>query len=177
MFKRFIPDAYAKSIFNVDVNFYIKHHFKTILVDLDNTLDSYKSSSPSTRVIMLKEELASHNIEMIIISNNKEKRVNPYASKLGVRYLFSTRKPFTKRLLNFMNENNISKENTIIIGDQLVTDVRMAKKAGVFCLLCDPIVKEDQWTTHFNRLIDRPIRHYLKKHKLLKCWEVISNEN
>ena len=122
---------------------------------------------------MLKEALAIHNIEMIIISNNKERRVNPYASKLGVRYLFSTRKPFTKRLLKFMNENNISKNETIVVGDQLVTDIRMAKKAKIFCLLCDPIVKEDQWTTHFNRLIDRPIRRHLKKHKLLKSWEVI----
>lgn len=173
MFEKYIPDAYAKSIFDVDINFFIKHNFKTILVDLDNTLDSYKASSPSTRVIMLKEALALHNIEMIIISNNKERRVNPYASKLGVRYLFSTRKPFTKRLLKFMDENNISKNDTIVIGDQLVTDVIMAKKAKIFCLLCDPIVKEDQWTTHFNRLIDRPIRRHLKKHKLLKSWEVI----
>ena len=173
MFEKYIPDAYAKSIFDVDINFFIKHNFKTILVDLDNTLDSYKANSPSTRVIMLKEALATHNIEMIIISNNKERRVNPYASKLGVRYLFSTRKPFTKRLLKFMNENNISKNETIVVGDQLVTDIRMAKKAKIFCLLCDPIVKEDQWTTHFNRLIDRPIRRHLKKHKLLKSWEVI----
>ncbi len=171
MFKRFIPFAYGKNIFEVDVKFFKRHNITTLLVDLDNTLDSYKAHSPSSRVLALKDKLDLAKIELIIISNNKEKRVKPYADALGVKYLSSAHKPFKKRVLNYLMSQKIDKENVILVGDQLLTDVSLARNAGLRCLLVDPIVKEDQWTTHFNRLLDRPIRAYLKKAKLLKSWE------
>ena len=38
------------------------------------------------------------------------------------------------------------------------------------CILTDKIVKEDQPTTHFNRLFDRPIRRHLKRKGKLIDW-------
>ena len=58
----------------------------------------------------------------------------------------------------------------MFVGDQLVTDVLAAKGAGLRIILTEKIVKEDQFTTHFNRLIDRPIRSYLRKKGKLPDW-------
>lgn len=169
---KFVPYCHANSIFDVDVTFFKRQNIKTILADLDNTLDSYKALEPSKRVIELKKTLEEQGIELIIISNNKERRVKPYASKVGVKYLYSTRKPFTKKLLNFLNTNKIDKNFVLLVGDQLITDVVMANNAHLKVMLTEKIVKEDQWTTHFNRLLDRPIRRHLrKKHKLIEWKE------
>ena len=63
------------------------------------------------------------------------------------------------------------KQEWALIGDQLITDVSCGKKSGILTILTEPIVKEDQWTTRFNRLIDRPMRKRLKKQGKLKRWE------
>ena len=168
---KFVPYCHATSIFDVDIAFFQKENIKTILADLDNTLDSYKAMVPSSRVFELKKKLEEVGIELIVISNNKEKRVKPYANALSVRYLYSTHKPFSKRLIKFLDSNKIDKNFVLFVGDQLLTDVVMANKAHIKIMLTEKIVKEDQWTTHFNRLIDRPIRHHLVKKNKLVDWK------
>ena len=85
MLTRYIPDFYAQNIFDVPVSFFKEHNIKIILSDLDNTLDSYKILIPSSRVVELKNKLNENNIELVLISNNKEKRIKPYATRLGVK--------------------------------------------------------------------------------------------
>ena len=53
----------------------LPYNIKIILSDLDNTLDSYKILIPSSRVVELKNKLNENNIELVLISNNKEKRI------------------------------------------------------------------------------------------------------
>ena len=75
MLKRFIPFAHAQSIFEIDLSFYQKLGIKYVFVDLDNTLDSYKQATPLEPAKKLKEDLENAGIELIIVSNNRGKRV------------------------------------------------------------------------------------------------------
>jgi len=170
MFKRFIPDYHAPSVYDVKVELYHSIGVKNVLIDLDNTLDSYRLFSPSPRALALKENLIASGIKIFIISNNHGPRVTAYANALGVECLHSTRKPFAYKVRRLLKEKNYLPEETMLVGDQLITDVLCAKRAGIRVLLTEKIVEEDQWTTHFNRLLDRPIRRYLKKKGLLKEW-------
>lgn len=170
MFKRFVPDYHATSIYDVNIAFYLGQGIKNLLIDLDNTLDSYRLSAPSKRAISLVGQMRAAGLNVIIISNNKGHRVSSYANSLGVNYLNSTRKPFAYKVKRLMATQKLVSNETILIGDQLITDVICAKRAGIKVLLTEKLVKEDQWTTHINRLFDRPIRNYLKRNKLLKEW-------
>jgi len=165
-----VPYAHASSIFEIDVSFYKKENVKTLLVDLDNTLDSYRTKTPSKRVFDLKEKLSKEGIEMVIVSNNTGTRVTTYAEALGVRFISSIRKPFAKKLLAKAKEYNIDLSTSMMIGDQTVTDIPCGNRAGIKTVLTDKIVKEDQPTTHFNRLFDRPIRRKLMRKNLLRDW-------
>lgn len=173
MWKRLIPFAHASSIFEIDISFYKKLGIKYVFADLDNTLDSYKKSTPSTRVFNLKEDLMSEGIEMIIISNNTGKRVKTYAKALGVRAISSVRKPFARKILKRIKDLKIDKDEIIAIGDQVVTDISYANGAKIKSVLTDKIVKEDQPTTRFNRLFDKPLRRKLSRKNLLKDWRTI----
>lgn len=170
MFKKFIPFAHALNVFEIDPSFFVRNKIKNVFVDLDNTLDSYKAHVASRQVIELKQSLQMYDLNLIIISNNKDHRVKEYADSLGVSYLASTHKPFKKRLLAYMANNNLNIEESILVGDQLLTDVLLGHNTGLRVILTEKIVKEDQWTTKFNRLIDRPIRKYLKKKGKLVRW-------
>ncbi len=167
MCKRFIPTYHIKSVYQLKPSFLKSINVDVIFIDLDNTLDSFKSLEPSEKAYELKNSFLSEGIELIIVSNNKAKRVEPYANKLGVRYISSIGKPFSKNIKKAIRELNISKDNVIMIGDQTVTDICAANRSGLRSILTDKIVKEDQITTYFNRLFDRPIRKILKRRNLL----------
>ena len=173
MLKVRIPFAHASSIYDIDVAFFHKLGIKYVLADLDNTLDSSRTKLPSKRAVELKEKLAKENIELIIVSNNTGTRVSTYANALGVRYFNSIGKPFASRLLKKLALLKISKDEVIMIGDQVVTDITCANRGKIKSVLTDKLVKEDQITTRFNRLFDRPLRKALKRKNLLKDWRAI----
>lgn len=173
MWKRFVPFAHAQSIFEIDVSFYKNLGVKFLLLDLDNTLDSYKTELPSKRVVDLKEDLLMEGIEIIITSNNTGKRVTKYAKALGVRFMSKLCKPFSKRLLKKLKVLKIDRNEVILIGDQIVTDISCANGAKIKSVLTEKLVPEDQPTTRFNRLFDNPLRKKLNKKHLLKDWREI----
>ncbi len=85
-------------------------------------------------------------------------------------FLANAHKPFKKRILQYIAMMKIDVAKTVLIGDQLLTDVVVANKIGLSVVLTEKIVQEDQWTTKFNRLFDRPIRKHLRQRKLLPDW-------
>ena len=173
MFKRFIPYAHAQSIYEIPVDFFVKNDVSLLLIDLDNTLDSYRLYEPTERAINLIEKIKEAGITPVVVSNNTAKRVGQYAESLQVSYLSSAHKPFSKRIRNFLKERGVKAENAMLVGDQLMTDTLAAKGAHIRIVLTEKIVKEDQFTTHFNRLLDRPIRKHLKKKGKLLDWRII----
>lgn len=173
MFKIFVPFAHAKSIYDIPMDFYKKLGIKTVLMDLDNTLDSYRLFTPTQKAFELINKFITEGITPIVISNNKGKRVSSYANALGINYINSARKPFPKRLKHFVKEHDLNPDEVIFVGDQLITDVLATHFAGLRIVLTEKLVKEDQFTTHFNRLLDKPIRRYLAKHGKLRDWSEI----
>ena len=170
MFKRFIPFAHSQSIYEIEPEFYKRNNVKTLFMDLDNTLDSYKAKEPKPRTIEYVQKLKDNDITPIIISNNKAKRVCGYADRLGIEYLASARKPFASRINKEIEKRNIQKDEVMLVGDQMMTDVLAANGAKIRVVLTEKIVKEDQWTTHINRIFDRPIRRYHRKRNHLVDW-------
>ena len=170
MFKSFIPFAHATSIYEIDPEFFVKHGVKTLFIDLDNTLDSFKAREPQERTVELIANLKKAGLTPVMISNNKAKRVGPYAKALGIEYLSSARKPFASKILKEMERRGLSNDDVMLVGDQMMTDVLAGHRAKIRVVLTEKIVKEDQWTTHINRLFDRPIRKYHKKKGNLIDW-------
>ena len=170
MFKRFIPFATAKNIYEIPMEFYKKLGIEVLMMDLDNTLDSYKLFKPTEKAVKLISDLRENGITPIVVSNNKGKRVKSYADALNIEYVNSARKPFSFKLNKVIKIKNLNREKLLFIGDQMMTDVLACRGAHVRMILTEKLVKEDQWTTHINRLFGNRIRHYLKKRNKLKDW-------
>jgi HAD superfamily phosphatase (TIGR01668 family) len=170
MLKNFIPTYHAISVYEIPIDFYRLIGVKNILIDLDNTLGCYRDAHPSRQASELTASLREAGYRVIIISNNKGPRVSGYADNLNVPFLNSARKPSRRRIASFLEGSGFHKKDTILIGDQLLTDVFVANRLGIRVILTEKLVKEDQWTTRFNRMIDKPLRRYLKKKQKLKSW-------
>lgn len=141
---------------------------RTILCDLDNTLTPAHNPHPVAMSFDFVKNCQENGFDFYIISNNHPKRVKLVADELQVKYHPETKKPFGKRLLKFLNKEGIAKDNCILIGDQILTDVIYANRLGLKSILIEPCSSKDLPITYINRKLDRLIRKRLKKKGLLR---------
>ena len=173
MKNKYVPFAVANSIYEIDIDFFKQQGVKYLLVDLDNTMDSYRLYHPTERAIAWAKRVQDEGITLVIISNNRGKRVSTYANDLHLPYINSACKPFGFKIKKFIKEKGWDVKDIMFVGDQMITDVAAAKRAGLRVILTNKIVKEDQWTTHFNRIFGRMIRKYHRKRGNLIDWRTI----
>lgn len=173
MRKKVIPFAHATSLYEVDFSFFHSLGIKTLLLDLDNTLDPYTVSEPTSRALEWAKKAKEEGFDIYILSNNSGKRVGRYASLLGVKARYFMKKPFSGPLIRFLNEAKLKKEEVMLIGDQIQTDVKAGNGAGIRVLLTEPLFhKEPPWTK-INRIFDRPKRKKILKHHLCPEWKEV----
>ncbi|MDD4532767.1 MAG: hypothetical protein PHW22_04990 [Bacilli bacterium] len=167
MIKKLVTTYHASSIYDIDPQQLRKLGYKTVFADLDNTLAQYNVLIPEKRTFQLIDCFHDAGLEVILISNNTARRVKPYAEKLHTKYIYSAHKPWARRFIRYVKNHSIDVRTSVLIGDQLLTDRPLAKRAKIDFILTEPLVKIDQWTTRFNRMIDRPLRaKYLKQGRL-----------
>lgn len=174
MNKNYIPFACATSIYDIEISFYKKLGVKTILIDLDNTLDSHKVELPSERAKEFVKTLKENKIDLIIVSNNFNRRVKAYADALGIHMTSMNLKPFPFKINRLLKEKGLKKEETILIGDQLLTDILAGNRAGLKTILVDPLTTDEQNFTRIRRIFERPKLKKLRDKKLLRDWRTIN---
>ena len=159
---KLMPTWYSKSIYDVDFSKLKELNIKYILSDLDNTIVGYDIAEPTEKVLKLIDEIKSHEMELIIVSNNHGIRLNKFCNPCSLRFVSGARKPGRKKLKDFLAKNSIDINECAFVGDQLLTDMWCANKTGCKSILVDPLQKKESIFTFFNRKIDRRIR---KKYK------------
>lgn len=171
--KQIVPFAHANNVYEIKPEFFIKLGITYVFLDLDNTLATHKTLTPSIETLEYIELLKKSNLTPIIISNNKEKRVKNYADKCGVEFIYKTGKPYTSKLKKFLMSHKIDKTCVIMIGDQILTDIKCANKLGVKSILTERLWEGDQFVTKFTRRLDTIKRKKLRKEGKLINWEDI----
>ncbi len=157
---KYLPTNVALSVFNVDYDTLYAKGKRIILFDLDNTLISYDESVPSQELIALGKSLLDKGFKVYVLTNNYGYRINHFmetfpATEAG--YLM--RKPFAYKIRRYLNERNITDYKQIVmIGDQLLTDIKCANRLGVDSVLVKSISRasEHLYTT-LNRLREKGV--------------------
>ncbi|WP_047986354.1 YqeG family HAD IIIA-type phosphatase [Ornithinibacillus californiensis] len=170
MLKRFLPNEHVKRIFDIKPQDLKERGIKGIITDLDNTLVAWDVKSASPEVIEWFKQMKDNGIKVTIMSNNKEERVKMFSEPLGTPFVFSARKPLRRAFLTAAKQMELNKEEIVVIGDQLLTDVLGGNSAGLYTILVVPIVQTDEKITQFNRRIERKIMNYFRRKGLIS-WE------
>lgn len=168
MLKKFLPDRYVKSIFQINPTTLKEKGIKGIITDLDNTLVAWDVAHATDQVINWISEMQRAGIEVTIISNNNEERVRIFSEPIEVPYEASARKPLTRSFKRASSRMRLTPKEVAVIGDQLLTDVFGGNRGGFYTILVVPIVQTDAKITQFNRKIERRILNYFYKKGLLE---------
>lgn len=171
--KKYVPSFQAKSIYEVDLNFFKKMNIRYLFLDLDNTLDGPHTPVPSLKTIELIKKMKSSGLVPIILSNNSKERVSKYAMPLNIEYVYRANKPFSYTIKKYINCKKIDANSSIIIGDQIMTDIFCANNAHLKSLLTERLTEKDQVVTFINRKIDKHYRKKILKGKLAPDWREI----
>ncbi|AKP47890.1 MULTISPECIES: YqeG family HAD IIIA-type phosphatase [Bacillus] len=170
MIKAFLPNEQVKSIFDIDPATLKKRGIKGIITDLDNTLVEWNRPSATPELEEWFNRMKKHGIQVTIVSNNNEDRVKAFAEPLNIPFIHKARKPMGKAFRKALKRMNISKEETVVIGDQLLTDILGGNRGGFYTILVVPVAQTDGFWTRINRTIERRIMNVCKKKGLIQ-WE------
>lgn len=165
-----LPTFYAPRLFDVTADFFKRNHIQYLCCDLDNTLAPYDEMKPRPEVKRWIQSMIDAGLTFLIISNNDESRVQPFAAKLGVDYLAKTGKPFKDKLLMFLKQKGYAKDKVMVIGDQLLTDVWLANRLGMKSLFTEKLVSYDHWPTKPNRFIESFLKKRYQRQHRLNLW-------
>ena len=164
----FVPEYYFKTFNEASADFLQSIGVKGIVLDVDNTLEPYENPLPGEHVVAWLESLKAVGISAAIVSNNGGKRINLFNSVLGLPAYCKAAKPFKRNVLKAMADMGTDKSNTILMGDQVFTDVWAAHNTGIRAILVPPIKDKRDVLTRFKRSLEKPI---LKKYKKLNSHE------
>lgn len=173
MNKKTIPFAIALSVYDIPLSFYKDNNIKHVLLDLDNTLASYKEKTPSLKTKELINSLKNLGLSVAIASNNTSERVHNFAKELDISAYCALRKPFAGPLKKVIKKEGFKQEETILIGDQILTDVYAGNKAGIRVILTKPLTPLDPPWTKINRLLSKRKMEKLYKEPYKSMWKEI----
>ncbi len=168
MFHRTMPTWYHKTIEDIDFKKLYDKGIRNILCDLDNTLTAFFNKDPEDNTVLLINYLKSLGFNFYVISNNHKKRVSRFCDPLGIQYLWRAGKPGVLKVSLFMKKHKLFHDETVIIGDQIMTDIILANKLDIKSVLVEPVADQDLIVTKINRSFDHKIRKKLRLDGKLK---------
>lgn len=163
MLKWFKPTWMVDSIYQIEPSELKRYGIQLVLVDLDNTLIAWDYPEATKESIQWINAVKDEEIEVVIISNNSKKRVMKVASVLGLPFIPNASKPSVKGFQEVMARHAVTRSELVMVGDQLLTDVLGANRAGIRSVLVKPILDSDAWNTKINRAIEKFLMKRLMK--------------
>lgn len=164
MLRLFKPDGYYRALTAIPIAEFLKRDISGVLFDLDNTITTWNNLVCDESVIAWFRQLHEAGIKSCILSNNHAPRIEPVAKILGSFFVAEAHKPSAQGYYRGMQVLGTTEANTMMVGDQLLTDIYGAKKVGIACFLVVPIdTRQEYWfTTLVNRRLERLLLRRLK---------------
>ncbi|PWM45610.1 MAG: YqeG family HAD IIIA-type phosphatase [Clostridiales bacterium] len=163
MNKNLYPTVYLSAFHDVTPELLKKHGITGLLCDLDETLVGHNEQEINNELISWLEVLSENDIPVCIISNNTQTRTSQFARKIGVPYICMAMKPFAFKILRGADVINKPRDEVALVGDQLFTDVKAARNAGIKSILVDPMGNQSMWYVKMKRRREGKYKKEFKK--------------
>jgi len=155
MFEKLYPTFMFDKVEDIPYELFKKERISAVIFDMDNTLVDHKYAYNKNVKEWLKE-LKKKDIKICILSNSpKTNIVKRVGRELSMKYLYNAFKPWSFGFKKAMDMLDEKKENIIIIGDQLFTDIYGGNRFGIKTILVKPIEKKEFWGTRIKRPLEK----------------------
>ncbi len=129
---------------------------RVVLADIDNTLAPYEQAEPDERLMAWITSLREAGIAIAFVSNNDRERVELFNRTIGAPAFWKSGKPARKSLARAMEAVGGTPSDTVMLGDQLLTDALAAHNMRLPCIIVPPIRDKRNAFFRFKRLLERP---------------------
>ncbi len=157
------PDVIFNRVWDITPEFLAKHGIKGICLDIDNTLTYDCDPHLPEQSRKWLDTLSDNKIKIIILSNNRESRVEPFAKLCGLPYIFKAGKPSRKSLPHVCITLGLQPSEIALAGDQLFTDIVCANRCGYLALMCERMGRDVQPFVILKRLPEALFMPHIRK--------------
>ncbi|MCL1846251.1 MAG: YqeG family HAD IIIA-type phosphatase [Defluviitaleaceae bacterium] len=165
----FEPDFYYDSVFQIPYDELWKKNIRGLIFDIDNTLTHFDEKAPSAKIAGLLRRLERKGFRICLVTNNTNKRLGHFNEGLNLPGIANAIKPLTRGIRYAMETMGTKPAETVIIGDQLLSDIWAGKNAKITTIMVKPISEKDFILVRAKRLIERRIlREFYKKRETAK---------
>ncbi len=158
-----LPDIKLERITDISLELLNKFDIKALLLDVDNTMSTHHGTVLTEGLMEWIAEMQQNGIKLCVLSNSKEKRVCPFAQKIGLPYISLGLKPLPTGYLRGVKRLGERRKNVAIVGDQIFTDILGGNIVGVRTILLTLIKAEDGWSFKLRRRLEKKI---ISKYKI-----------
>lgn len=152
------PERYFSRISHIDVERdLLACGFRFALLDIDNTILSRATHDVPRDVGFWLAKARDAGIGFCLVSNNWHDNVHALARRLSLPIVAKAMKPAPFALFAAMSKLGAKRGETVMIGDQLSTDVLAAHNAGIAAYLLAPLVEQDLRHTKYVRMVEAAI--------------------
>ncbi len=164
----FVPSMYVNGVMDINIDLLRDMNIKGIILDVDDTIAEHGSQVPFRGVTDWILKLKNYGIKIIILSNNLKKRVKPFAEKVGIPFVSVGLKPAPFGIIKALRKISLNKEEVVMVGDQIFTDILGANIYGLKSILIEPIGEPKSINLKMKRKFEKRIKQKLKSQFLMK---------
>ena len=161
MLEKYYPYEYAQSVFQIDYQKLYDRGFRGIIFDIDNTLVHHGDSS-TLEIDDLFRRIQGIGLKTILLSNNDRERTERFIKNIDTPYICDADKPEPGNYLKAVKLLGIKKEEAVVVGDQIFTDILGANRSKLASILVRFIRLDNE------KSIGK--RRYLE-YAILECWK------
>lgn len=151
------PNIKLHGITDITVELLNKHNIKALLLDVDNTMSTHHGTVLTEGLMEWIDKMKQSGIKLMVLSNSKRKRIEPFAARIGLPFISLGCKPLPTGYLRGVKKLGKKRKNVAIVGDQIFTDVLGGNTVGVKTILLTPIKLEDGWSFKIRRKLENKL--------------------
>ena len=150
-----IPNQYLTSVLAITPEWCRAQGKTTLLLDLDNTLMPRDTRRITPDIKAWYEGMQAAGIKMVLVSNSWHHQCYDVARYLGSDIIAKSIKPLPFAFLAALKKAGSKRSESIVVGDQLFTDVLGATLLGMTSVMVKPLVTYDLGHTLLLRHVER----------------------
>ncbi|MEG0070686.1 MAG: YqeG family HAD IIIA-type phosphatase [Raoultibacter sp.] len=169
------PDRYFSRITRIDIERDIlARGFTHVMLDIDNTIFTRDTHEVPRDVGVWLGRARDAGISFCLVSNNFHEGVYALARRLDLPIVAKAIKPLPHAFLIARHKIGAKRKNTVVIGDQLITDVLGAHFLGMCAYMVCPLVEQDLKHTLLLRNVERVFIGDMQPEEGLSCTDSTS---
>lgn len=151
------PDACYAGLDRIQFTGLYRRGYRLVLLDLDNTLSAHGAYEPDAYARDCVKRIQAAGMTCWIVTNAAKKRGEAYAQSLDVPVVAMAGKPNRWGVMQACQATGFTPEQTLLVGDQLLTDIWCARRSGCLAVLVEPRFTEEAWNIRLKRWLEKPL--------------------